>query len=192
MQKENEIIYFKEGFKCRVAKIKDLGHLCGYLVLPRGHPFYGLPAGRIPIAVHGGITYAEHEEDEFYIGFDCAHYSDLVPGLQRTFPCHGTYKTISYVENEIRNMVRQAKLLDYNAITYKKAGKMILKGSILFYRNNNATGFICDIGDYKSLTHYIVHEHDRYASTSQSPAEVMASTWYMENTNYKGDSYETY
>jgi hypothetical protein len=180
-----KLIYFEDGFKCRVTKDSYLGHLCGYVVVPKENPIYGLLYNQIPIAVHGGITYASHEDDEFYIGFDCAHLGDVVPGISRDIPLisfergYEKYRDLSYVKNEISLMIRQLKLLEYNPITYKKAGKMILKGRRLFFKNSIDAGFITDIGDYKSLTDFIVNEYNRYAFEPQSPAEVMASEWYL-------------
>jgi len=55
-----------------------MGHLCGYLTLPLGHPWD--KAGHydyIDADVHGNLTYAEWEEDGRYtVGFDCGHSGD--------------------------------------------------------------------------------------------------------------------
>jgi hypothetical protein len=187
-----ELVYFEKEFKCIVRKDSHLGHLCGYIVIPKEHPFYGMYRDHIPLAVHGGITYANHEDDDYVIGFDCAHAEDLVPGIvrdlelagyvtgvMRRFPFPATYKDLSYVKGEISHMIRQVELLEYNPITYKKAGKMALKGRWLFYKGSDDAGMVYDIGEYKSLTHFIVREQHRYTYDPVSPAQVMASTWYL-------------
>lgn len=40
----------------------DLGHLCGYVAVPLGHPWHGLHYDHeaIEVSVHGGLTYAEN------------------------------------------------------------------------------------------------------------------------------------
>lgn len=67
-----------------------LGHLCGYVQVPVGHPAYG-HAGEYDtpldeINCHGGITFAgyntnnypvaEAENGHYWIGFDCGHLGD--------------------------------------------------------------------------------------------------------------------
>lgn len=54
------------------------GHLCGYCELPEGHKFYEKEDfNDWPYDVHGGITFVE----DHVIGFDCAHFGDLVPSI---------------------------------------------------------------------------------------------------------------
>ena len=56
----------------------------GYVKLPVNHPCYGLGYDEIhdkyDIDVHGGLTYAEEEEENGYkrwvVGFDTAHFND--------------------------------------------------------------------------------------------------------------------
>lgn len=74
------------------------GHLCGYVLIPEGHKLYGKEGLQYEdsstLEVHGGITYAgkakppycmvpdeEYSKlsDGWWIGFDCAHYLDLLP-----------------------------------------------------------------------------------------------------------------
>lgn len=68
---------------CAVRRV-DLGtrsHLCGYVALPltsvpaEWHGNYDADALQY-LAVHGGLTYAEKENDAAVFGFDCAHAGD--------------------------------------------------------------------------------------------------------------------
>lgn len=88
------------GFKCLIKRNnlrpqrnpKDwLGHLCGYVAIPSTHPYYEKKEGWNEdngignLDVHGGVTFTgvlEREKDGiWYIGFDCAHGGDLIPGI---------------------------------------------------------------------------------------------------------------
>ena len=94
-----------------------LGHLCGYVGLPNNHPLYGVSIDDAPGYVHGHWTYADYCDDHichkalpdepnkvYWLGFDCAHYNDLSPGLPYT---QGTYKNIYYVANEIAQVLEE-------------------------------------------------------------------------------------
>lgn len=148
--KEPDRIEFQyRGYRCLILRNKDItGALCGYVAVPKGHPFYEETWQRdgdkkvYDLNVHGGITYAEYhqpirhqnegDDDLWWLGFDCAHYGDLMPeqnkrimvgfeALKKEFPekeflelkellippCHATYKTVDFVKKEIRSLVRQ-------------------------------------------------------------------------------------
>lgn len=82
-----------------VMRRTEMGHLCGYIEIPKGHPYYNKDydangewqtvmtdghGGRYQIKfpaieVHGGVTYAgdlSEKKGKFFWGFDCAHYGD--------------------------------------------------------------------------------------------------------------------
>lgn len=77
------------GYRAAIVKT-PMGHLCGYVQVPVGHPAYGhadeydTPLNQI--RCHGGITFAgyntdnypvaEAEKGHYWIGFDCAHFGD--------------------------------------------------------------------------------------------------------------------
>jgi hypothetical protein len=85
------------GFQCLLVRNPTLFHWCGYVGIPPGHPHFGKDYDDIDdtvLEVHGGVTYADscrgavchipklgEEENLFWIGFDCAHAGDLVPGM---------------------------------------------------------------------------------------------------------------
>ena len=101
------------------------GYRCGYLRLPKGHPWHGLGMLDIPVAVHGGITFAEADvecdapgaDDAWWIGFDCAHAGDAPdPSLPNEMPLDligclfsdDVVRTQEYVETECRDLADQA------------------------------------------------------------------------------------
>lgn len=110
---------------CMIKKIPELLHLCGYVKLSVLHPMYGKDIEELNEAldVHGGITFAGDLDDSgsFWIGFDCGHSEDFIPGLQGTwdyikkgaanfFKSTETdlkYKDSDYVKTEIMKLVDQ-------------------------------------------------------------------------------------
>ena len=50
----------------------------GYVGLPSWHPYYKKDYNSIPIDCHGGLTFAQLDEDEdlWVIGFDTCHLDD--------------------------------------------------------------------------------------------------------------------
>lgn len=127
------------------------GALCGYVGVQPGHPWHGKDYSDellYDVSVHGGLTYAdfcqEGAEDGpgichvpgpgrpanvWWLGFDCAHFMDLVPALEEhvgsTFktltdlekymkeeavrPYGKTYRTFEYVQNECRDLAKQIR-----------------------------------------------------------------------------------
>lgn len=110
------------GLRWRIIRHPALLCLNGYVELPAGHALWGVPMGDLALACHGGITWAgnycpgdEHPTTEWWIGFDCSHYGDLVPGVERLAAIHGftaigarlgvkrtdVYRDMAYVTNEL-------------------------------------------------------------------------------------------
>lgn len=56
------------------------GHLCGYVEIPKDHPYFGLDESKMELDCHLGLTFSECE-DKHWIGFDCAHLGDKVPTM---------------------------------------------------------------------------------------------------------------
>ncbi len=90
-----EEIFDYKGFKCMIIfnelivsnpKIENMKWRCGYVGIQKGHPFYKKHYDKIEekggTSVHGGLTFSQIGDDEFYpkdywwIGFDCNHYKD--------------------------------------------------------------------------------------------------------------------
>lgn len=77
-----------EGFVMRIVKREPCekeayfgGHLCGYVTIPPGHPFFGKED--VDVTCHGGLTFSTVQEKHM-IGFDCGHAVDLVPTMKAT------------------------------------------------------------------------------------------------------------
>ena len=99
------------GYTC-VIKRTSLGYLCGYVQIPRHHPWYCHKDLNVQ-NVHGGITargigYDLGLDDaNYYIGFDCAHLpEDYIPSA----PSVGKhYRDVYYVHQQLHNIVTQAR-----------------------------------------------------------------------------------
>ena len=107
-----EVAFYVLGdFPCSIWKHDSLAHLCGYVGLPKSHPWFGLGYDEIDVEIHGGLTWSQHEEtpggkdrcyphetgDTWWVGFDCAHFYD-----------ESNPKDENYVRGEIESLVHQA------------------------------------------------------------------------------------
>lgn len=120
------------GLTCAIKRNHG-GAWCGYVFVEEDHPINqrdasddeyrtdltsGNPAW---LNVHGGVTWHDTMSvpdglaDGMAVGFDCAHYGDLIPGysVERNHPDpmssrrDGTYRTASYVIDEVRSLAKQ-------------------------------------------------------------------------------------
>jgi hypothetical protein len=86
-------IFTYKGCNCSVKRIVvqyELdyvfgGHLCGYVQIPKDHPYYEKGYDDINIDCHGGFTYSEvmGTDNEHWIGFDCMHSYDYCPSMEK-------------------------------------------------------------------------------------------------------------
>ena len=132
VEKEFEV----DGFRCVVIGL-EAGHRCGYIKIPKDHKYYGVDYDDIHVDIHGGWTYSEYtynnypiesDKNSWWIGFDCAHCYDakdleLIKSFGDTkrtrvymdmverFPEHGEIRTTEYVENELREAVKELKYM---------------------------------------------------------------------------------
>lgn len=127
---EEEWTHELTEYKCRIWRHPTLGHLCGYVTIPKGHKCHGLSEETLnnQVEVHGGLTYVgtNKETDEFVVGFDCSHSGDLSPKLALTLMKYvdkdtemldlrmrsEEYRTFEWVKEEVCSLARQLKLLD--------------------------------------------------------------------------------
>lgn len=92
------------------------GHLCGYVKIPKEHPFYGKDYDDINIDTHGGLTFGEINE-EHWIGYDCGHSGDYIPtmeyvrrtdpgliAIREMFPLPKNYKSLNIFNPKYRNI----------------------------------------------------------------------------------------
>lgn len=106
------------GLHCLAVRHPSLGHWCGYVALPIGHPWRdGIDYPDGP-DVHGGITYGpsacdgnvchavDGDDDVRWIGFDCAHYRDASPTM--ALDPGDVYRDLLYVRGECASLAAQA------------------------------------------------------------------------------------
>lgn len=108
-----------------------MGALCGYVGVAEGHPHFRVNYDEVNVEVHGGLTYSAFCEDTtdeavglchvpepgrpeevWWLGFDCAHAFDQVPGLlaldlHLDFMTEMHYWTFDEVKAEVENLARQ-------------------------------------------------------------------------------------
>jgi hypothetical protein len=107
------------GYTCILMRTPIMGTWNGYVNIPKHHPWYGIGCDNIDAYVHGGLTYAKNELPDtlvrmqsqdslpskwlggWWVGFDTGHAHDIPRW-------GGVYKPLSYVENELENLVTQA------------------------------------------------------------------------------------
>jgi len=124
-------------FKCFWRRNKTLKHLCGYVILDKYNNFFGKCYDDIPVQVHGGLTYSEDDDDNWIVGFDCAHSGDLTPyfnqkeqefiqsSLGLKIPLYGVYRDRKFVESECENLAEQLSEWSLSKIRDIKLGKLI-------------------------------------------------------------------
>ena len=124
-----EWVHELTGYKCTVWRHPTLGHLNGYVHIPRGHKAFGFNYDWLndrDIEVHGGLTYSDKdkETDAWVVGFDCSHGGDFSPKMVATMlqytdtdishHMRDTYRTFAWVKEEVCSLARQLRLLDMN------------------------------------------------------------------------------
>lgn len=94
-----------------LIKRAGMGHLCGYVGLPEGHPLHGIPYIAVDVDVHGGLTFSGYLKGDgatWWLGFDCAHHGDMVPLIHAHTPQNfSEYRTIGWVRVETERLARQ-------------------------------------------------------------------------------------
>lgn len=109
------------GLPAVILLVNDGSHHCGYVALPAdlaGKDFTKYDPEEY-ISVHGGVTYQDtlpQLEDKIAIGFDCAHYGDLMkcPEKYKGTPLEGlhmytegVWRDEQYCTNECESMAKQ-------------------------------------------------------------------------------------
>lgn len=64
------------GLRCAVCK--GTVALCGYVMVPESHLYYGKGYDNVDVRVHGGLTFADGFHSGWWFGFDCAHSGDAM------------------------------------------------------------------------------------------------------------------
>lgn len=103
-----------------------MGAWCGYVAVPPGHPYHGKGYDDVPVDAHGELTYSDscfghichvpepgEPDDVWWLGFDCAHAFDLVPGMVRpgiplrSYMNNDVYRDVAYVRAEVEQLAAQ-------------------------------------------------------------------------------------
>ena len=95
-----------------------MGALCGYVAVAPGHPCHGTSGDGLE--VHGGITYQGEcsgavchvpapgdPDDVWWLGFDAAHWRDLVPAMDEAIGTGGVYRNVAYMRGECESLAAQ-------------------------------------------------------------------------------------
>lgn len=127
-QEEPDRLEFEyKGFHCLARRAEVSGAWCGYVAVPPGHPWFEKNYDEVEVYVHWGLTYAGHcngpichlpkpgePDNVWWLGFDCAHCDDLMPGMNAQLRRHGgagfdwgVYRDLDYVRNEIKKLADQ-------------------------------------------------------------------------------------
>lgn len=106
----------RAGLRCSAIRHPSLGHWCGYVAVPAGHPLHGKDYDAAhrecdTIDVHGGLTYARDHvpfapsDGAWWFGFDCAHVGDIVPAIKLRFD-DDVYRDLAFVEGECESLAK--------------------------------------------------------------------------------------
>lgn len=101
------------GFQCHIRRVNPeySGHLCGYVEIPANHPVYKIEYDQIEkyynynLPAHGGLTFSDFIDEKYWVGFDCAHSGDVCPAYAPFNWAGDTYKTMGYVEQNIKEII---------------------------------------------------------------------------------------
>jgi len=108
----------KAGLKAAVIAT-DMGHRCGYVSVPKDHPWHGKTYDEAALDVHGGLTYAGMRDDLWWFGYDCAHLGDArdpelmreeLKAIMSAFSGDkGEIRSLDFCVNECESMAWQLK-----------------------------------------------------------------------------------
>lgn len=94
-------------FLCKIRR-SDLKFLCGYVCLTSDNDFYNNTKHlKSEINAHGGLTYIKMEDDMLVVGFDCAHYKDIIPNSLFTISDESTYRDMVFATNQCNDIAEQ-------------------------------------------------------------------------------------
>jgi hypothetical protein len=115
----DRVEFIASGFACLIVR-GPVGALCGYVGVPENHPAFGKEAEAVPCRGRVNLNYASlcagyichvpkagMPDKVWWLGFDCAHWGDIVPVLGPGG--YGTYKDIGYVKRETQKLAKRLK-----------------------------------------------------------------------------------
>ena len=101
------------GYDYFIVYVDDAWY-CAYVIIPEGHPLYGVHYDDIQnIETHGGFTFSDYHRlvnNQWCIGWDYAHGGDYLPYFgeyQEWFgmPCHKW--TVEEIEGDCKYVIDQ-------------------------------------------------------------------------------------
>jgi len=100
-----------QGIECVVGRGSIA--LCGYIAVPKGHPWYGIWHADIPLEIHGGLSFAcRGTKDRWWLGWDYGHDGDWIgfydPTTRKGYDLPGRIWTVDDVSVECERAVTQA------------------------------------------------------------------------------------
>ena len=101
-----------KGYQYHILRVNKeySGQLCGYIEIPECHALYEMDCDEIEqyfdyeLPVHGGLTFSDYIQGRRWIGFDCAHASDLCPFSRFDLNRYKVYRDMNYVESNIKQI----------------------------------------------------------------------------------------
>lgn len=115
LEEPDEVEFEHCGLKCKILRVKTLGHLCGYVGIPENHRFYKKSYDDLneinELEVHGGLTFSDTIGNDglWYFGFDAAHGCDLTPFMPLSSFRSSTnesreYRDMNYMKKECEKL----------------------------------------------------------------------------------------
>lgn len=123
------VAFMHNGIRCEIMR-NCVGAICGYIIVEANHPWHTKDYHDIDAEVHGGLTFAQLDEDgSYWVGFDCAHSGDIAPSCEKSMAKSreglklkhpnlfseravgffaATYKNINFVTEECKRLADQA------------------------------------------------------------------------------------
>jgi hypothetical protein len=139
----NELVEFEhKGFKCYLMR-QDHGAWCGYVAIPLNHK-YVHPDAYNSLNVHGGITWydpylpwhTQRPDTWFYLGFDCLHYEDYVPAMEKKMEyLNKIIPQLKEIEDKYKNLIGDKPKKIYRTMDFAKNELMKLVDQIIEAEN---------------------------------------------------------
>lgn len=128
VEEPDEVLFTYKDYECKVLRILQQeesnplhffgGYLCGYIRIPNTHPYHHRIFEKMEIDCHGGLTFGCVSIGH-WVGFDCAHFLDYVPSLEKmirsdldlsiytSYRMNRHYRNIKFCIKECKNIVDQ-------------------------------------------------------------------------------------
>lgn len=134
LEEPDAIEFFYKETRCAILR-SPCGNLNGYINVDKAHPWFEKEFLEIDVEVHGGLSFSDFMEEEYWVGFDCGHSNDVCPAVEKVLKQreeemdnplknldnefkealerlrHRTYKNIAYVKSECEHLVDQMLLV---------------------------------------------------------------------------------